>query len=130
MENWGLVTYRESSLFYNEKSDTIENKIRVAKVIAHELAHQWYGNLVTMEWWNDLWLNEGFASWVENLGLNRTHPEWRHVSLIDSMFEYILIILKLLFLYCLFSWTTFSSIDYRLFLILTVWSRAMPSVLK
>ena len=85
MENWGLVTYRESSLFYNNKTDTIANKRRVSLVVSHELAHQWYGNLVTMAWWNDLWLNEGFASWVENLGLNYTHPEWRDVRTINKL---------------------------------------------
>jgi aminopeptidase N len=80
MENWGLVLYREASLFYNEKNDGIANKRRVSLVVAHELAHQWYGNLVTPVWWNDLWLNEGFASWVENLGMNKTNPQWRDVS--------------------------------------------------
>ncbi len=79
MENWGLVTYREASLFYNKDTDSIANKRRVSLVVSHELAHQWYGNLVTPVWWNDLWLNEGFASWVENLGMNKTHPEWNDV---------------------------------------------------
>ncbi len=82
MENWGLVIYREESLLFNSATDSSANKHRVCLVVAHELAHQWYGNLVTMEWWTDLWLNEGFASWVENLGLNRTHPEWRDVKII------------------------------------------------
>ncbi|CAF0815629.1 unnamed protein product [Brachionus calyciflorus] len=80
MENWGLVTYRETSLLYNNKTDTIANKRRVSKVVSHELAHQWFGNLCTMLWWNDLWLNEGFASWVEYLGYNYTHPEWRDLD--------------------------------------------------
>lgn len=91
MENWGLVIYREASLLYNSITDTIANKRRVSLVVAHELAHQWYGNLVTMEWWTDLWLNEGFASWVENLGLNRTHPEWRDVKQIELIMFYRLI---------------------------------------
>ncbi|XP_054025111.1 aminopeptidase N [Dryobates pubescens] len=77
MENWGLVTYRENSLLYNPNYSSISNKERVVTVIAHELAHQWFGNLVTLRWWNDLWLNEGFASYVEYLGANWAEPSWR-----------------------------------------------------
>ncbi|CAF0998437.1 unnamed protein product, partial [Brachionus calyciflorus] len=80
MENWGLVIYRENALLFNEKNDTINDKKRVSSVVSHELAHQWFGNLVTPAWWNDLWLNEGFASWVEYLGMNFTHPEWRDLE--------------------------------------------------
>ncbi|CAF0711353.1 unnamed protein product [Brachionus calyciflorus] len=80
MENWGLVIYRENQLLYNPTRDTISDKRRVSVVVSHELAHQWFGNLVTPAWWNDLWLNEGFASWVEYLGYNHTHPEWRDLD--------------------------------------------------
>lgn len=59
MENWGLVTYRETAILYDPKTSSTANQERVAIVITHELAHQWFGNLVTMKWWNDLWLNEG-----------------------------------------------------------------------
>ena len=59
MENWGLVTYRETALLYNPETSSVNDQEWVAKVIAHELSHQWFGNLVTMKWWNDLWLNEG-----------------------------------------------------------------------
>ncbi|XP_027752999.1 aminopeptidase N [Empidonax traillii] len=76
MENWGLVTYRENSLLFDDKYSSISNKERVVTVIAHELAHQWFGNLVTLRWWNDLWLNEGFASYVEYLGADRAEPSW------------------------------------------------------
>nr|AVZ46161.1 Aminopeptidase N [Proteles cristata] len=76
MENWGLVTYRESALLYDNQSSSIGNQERVVTVIAHELAHQWFGNLVTLEWWNDLWLNEGFASYVEYLGADYAEPTW------------------------------------------------------
>lgn len=76
MENWGLVTYRENSLLFDEEYSSIGNKERVATVIAHELAHQWFGNLVTLRWWSDLWLNEGFASYVEYLGANAAEPSW------------------------------------------------------
>lgn len=77
MENWGLVTYRETALLYAENVSSLENKQRVASVIAHELAHQWFGNLVTMKWWQDLWLNEGFATYVASLGIEHINPEWR-----------------------------------------------------
>ncbi|NXQ59594.1 AMPN Aminopeptidase, partial [Anthoscopus minutus] len=76
MENWGLVTYRENSLLFDAEYSSIGNKERVVTVIAHELAHQWFGNLVTLRWWNDLWLNEGFASYVEYLGANSAEPSW------------------------------------------------------
>ncbi|XP_065075493.1 aminopeptidase A-like isoform X2 [Ochlerotatus camptorhynchus] len=76
METWGLVTYRETSILYNETTSSTANKQRVAEVIAHELAHMWFGNLVTMKWWNELWLNEGFASYIEYKGVDHAYPEW------------------------------------------------------
>lgn len=77
MENWGLITYRETAMLYDENSSSISNKQRVAVVVAHELAHQWFGNLVTPKWWDDLWLNEGFASYVEYIGVDHVEPKWR-----------------------------------------------------
>ncbi|XP_067301289.1 aminopeptidase N [Pseudorasbora parva] len=76
MENWGLITYRETSLFYNPEVSSNEDKEWVATVITHELAHMWFGNLVTMRWWNDLWLNEGFASYMSYLGADYAEPTW------------------------------------------------------
>ncbi|KAF5186168.1 Aminopeptidase [Thalictrum thalictroides] len=76
MENYGLVTYRETALLYDDQHSAAANKQRVAVVVAHELAHQWFGNLVTMEWWTHLWLNEGFATWVSYLAADILFPEW------------------------------------------------------
>jgi aminopeptidase 2 len=76
MENWGLVTYRTAYLLFDEKNSSLKTKQNVAYVVGHELAHQWFGNLVTMEWWSDLWLNEGFATWVGWLAADHLFPEW------------------------------------------------------
>ncbi|XP_043083976.1 aminopeptidase N-like [Puntigrus tetrazona] len=82
MENWGLITYRETALLYDEEVSSNGNKERIVTIIAHELAHQWFGNLVTLRWWNDLWLNEGFASYVEYLGADEAEPDWNIKDLI------------------------------------------------
>ncbi|MBN3287948.1 AMPN Aminopeptidase, partial [Polyodon spathula] len=82
MENWGLITYRETALLYDPHISSTSNKERIVTVIAHELAHQWFGNLVTVRWWNDLWLNEGFASYVEYLGADYAEPSWNIKDLI------------------------------------------------
>ncbi len=76
MENWGAITFRETALLVDPKHSSSVNKQWVALVIAHELAHQWFGNLVTMEWWTHLWLNEGFASYIEYLAVDRLFPGW------------------------------------------------------
>ena len=77
MENWGLITYRESCLLADPELTPESSRRFIATVIAHELSHQWFGNLVTMNWWNDLWLNESFANMMEYVAIDTLHPEWR-----------------------------------------------------
>jgi aminopeptidase N len=76
MENAGAITFRERMLLVDEKTASVGVRKNVASVIAHELAHQWFGNLVTMKWWDDIWLNEGFATWAANKPLAAWKPEW------------------------------------------------------
>lgn len=76
MENWGLITYREVALLADPATTSVSGKHYIATVIAHELAHQWFGNLVTMQWWNDLWLNESFATLMEYIAIDALEPSW------------------------------------------------------
>ncbi|CUR52346.1 Membrane alanine aminopeptidase N [Nitrosotalea devaniterrae] len=76
MENWGAITFRETILLYDPKTSSTETKQHIAEVIAHEIAHQWFGNLVTMKWWNDLWLNESFATFMATKAVDALYPEW------------------------------------------------------
>ena len=77
MENWGAITYRERLVLADSSSSTMDLRA-VAHVTAHEIAHQWFGDLVTMKWWDDLWLNESFASFMDNMMLEKLHPEWEN----------------------------------------------------
>jgi len=76
MENFGCITYRETDLLVDAKTGSIPAKKRVAVVVAHEMAHQWFGDMVTMEWWDNLWLNEGFATWMETKPVAKWQPQW------------------------------------------------------
>lgn len=76
MENWGAITFREIVLLVDEHT-SVKSKMRVAVAIAHEIAHQWFGDLVTMRWWDDIWLNESFATFMAYKAVDRGHPEWR-----------------------------------------------------
>lgn len=73
----GLVTYRVVDLLLDKDNSTLDRIQRVAEVVQHELAHQWFGNLVTMDWWEGLWLNEGFATWMSWYSCNEFQPEWK-----------------------------------------------------
>ncbi|XP_040893570.1 aminopeptidase N-like [Toxotes jaculatrix] len=83
MENWGLVTYQEGSLLYEEGVSSFLHKEVIAVLIAHELAHQWFGNLVTMKWWNEIWLNEGFATYMSYFAVDHAEPS---ISMKDAYF--------------------------------------------
>ena len=76
MENWGAITFRETILLYDPNTSSTKTKQFIAEVISHEIAHQWFGNLVTMEWWNDLWLNESFATFMATKFVDKFYPEW------------------------------------------------------
>ncbi|BFZ61020.1 hypothetical protein YB2330_002078 [Saitoella coloradoensis] len=77
MENWGLITYRTTAVLFDEGKSDEKYRQRVVYVVAHELAHQWFGNLVTMEFWDELWLNEGFATWMGWLAVDHLEPSWK-----------------------------------------------------
>ncbi len=76
MENWGAITFRETILLYDSNTSSTKTKQFIAEVISHEIAHQWFGNLVTMQWWNDLWLNESFATFMATKFVDQFYPEW------------------------------------------------------
>ncbi|XP_077977424.1 aminopeptidase N-like [Glandiceps talaboti] len=77
MENWGLVLYRESAMLYDPEVNMPDRREYVASIVAHELGHMWFGNQVTMDWWDHLWLNEGFATYSEYTGINEVEPEFK-----------------------------------------------------
>ncbi len=76
MENWGCITYRETALLFDPANSAAQARQRILEVVAHEMAHMWFGDLVTMEWWDDLWLNESFASWLGDKTVDHLYPEW------------------------------------------------------
>ncbi|XP_031845026.2 glutamyl aminopeptidase [Nomia melanderi] len=80
MENWGLITFRETELLHTDNESSYWNTRSVSYTVAHELAHMWFGNLVTMKWWNDLWLNEGFATYMEHMAVDFVFPEWNQID--------------------------------------------------
>lgn len=85
MENWGAIFTFESSLLLDPATSNVGDQQRVFTTAAHEIAHQWFGDLVTMRWWDDLWLNEGFATWMEGRTSRKLHPEW-DTSGVDAAF--------------------------------------------
>jgi len=86
MENWGLITYREIALLTDPKTGSLQTRQQAALTITHELSHQWFGNLVTMKWWNDLWLNESFANMMEYICVDALEPNW-HIWLDQATYE-------------------------------------------
>jgi aminopeptidase N len=80
MENFGCITFRETELLVDAKDGTLVAKKEVAQTVAHEMSHMWFGDLVTPAWWNDLWLNEGFATWMETKAAAKWHPDWGYAQ--------------------------------------------------
>jgi len=80
MENWGLITFTTTSLMYDPERSSTAQKQSLTSTVTHELAHQWFGNLVTMKWWNDLWLNEGFATFADYMALSELRPKWQRLE--------------------------------------------------
>jgi aminopeptidase N/puromycin-sensitive aminopeptidase len=78
MENFGAITYRETDFLLDDTDASLAQKKRVAVVVTHEMAHQWFGDMVTMQWWDNIWLNEGFATWMESKAANDYKPEWKY----------------------------------------------------
>jgi puromycin-sensitive aminopeptidase len=76
MENWGAITYRETALLFDPENSAANTRQRILEVVAHEMAHMWFGDLVTMEWWDDLWLNESFATFMGDKAVDNLYPEW------------------------------------------------------
>ena len=87
MENWGAIFYSQTDLLFDPESSTEADRQRVFEVVSHEMAHQWFGDLVTMAWWDDLWLNEGFARWMQTFAADQLHPEWQTGLQAASIFE-------------------------------------------
>jgi aminopeptidase N len=87
MENWGAIFYSQTDLLFDPASSTESDRQRVFEVVSHEMAHQWFGDLVTMAWWDDLWLNEGFARWMQTFAADQLHPEWQTGLQAQSIFE-------------------------------------------
>ena len=76
MENWGAIMYFEQALLLDPRLSSESDRLNVYDAVAHEMAHQWFGNLVTMEWWDDLWLNEGYATWMAEKAATTLRPQW------------------------------------------------------
>jgi aminopeptidase N len=87
MENWGAIFYSQNHVLFDPKTSTEQDRQQVFEVLAHEMAHQWFGDLVTMAWWDDLWLNEGFARWMQTFAADDLHPEWETGLQAADIFE-------------------------------------------